>query len=500
MQKLLQIREEDAVAVALAPIAAGEIVSFGPGKTVTARESVRQGHKIALRPIPAGTDVIKYGCSIGGATADIEAGQWVHTHNMKSRLTEHVEYAYEPDVRPLASCEPETFMGYRREDGRAGIRNEIWIIPGVGCVDDLCMRLAVENQELVERFGLDGLYAFPHPFGCSQLGEDNEMTRQLLASLVNHPNAGAVLVVSLGCENNVPAEFKEAIIRTAGDGFSPDRVKFLVCQEVEDEVAEGSRLLVRLAEYAGQFKRKPIPASELVIGMKCGGSDGLSGVTANPVLGQAGDMLVARGGSTMITEVPEMFGAEQMLLHRCVSREVFDKAQAMLNEYRDYFVRNGQPVYGNPAPGNYEGGISSLEDKSCGCVQKGGRAPIEDVIPYAGQIRKKGLTLLAGPGSDLVSATNLTAAGAHIVIFTTGRGTPYSTAAPTIKVSTNTPLYEKKRGWMDFNAGVVAEGMPIRDAAEELYRQILRVAGGEQTKGEAMGYRRIAIFKNGVIV
>ncbi len=277
-------------------------------------------------------------------------------------------------------------------------------------------------------------------------------------------------------------------------------MKFLVCQEVEDEVAEGSRLLVRLAEYAGQFKRSPIPASELVIGMKCGGSDGLSGVTANPVLGRAGDMLVARGGSTMITEVPEMFGAEQMLLHRCVSREVFDKAQAMLNDYRDYFVRNGQPVYGNPAPGNYEGGISSLEDKSCGCVQKGGSAPIEDVIPYAGQIRKKGLTLLAGPGSDLVSATNLTAAGAHIVIFTTGRGTPYSTAAPTIKVSTNTPLYEKKKGWMDFNAGVVAEGMPIGDAAAELYRQILRVAGGEQTKGEAMGYRRIAIFKNGVIV
>lgn len=500
MQKLLQICEEDGVAVALSPIEAGETAAYGPGKTVTAGEAIRQGHKIALRPIAAGEDVIKYGCSIGGATEDIGIGRWVHTHNMKSKLTEHVEYTYEPDIRPLPPCPPDTFMGYRREDGRAGIRNELWIIPGVGCVDDLCMRLAAENQDLAARFGLDGLYAFPHPFGCSQLGEDNEMTRQLLASLVNHPNAGAVLVVSLGCENNVPAEFKEAVVRTAGSGFSPDRVKFMVCQEVEDEIAEGSRLLGELAEYAGRFTREPIPVDQLVVGMKCGGSDGLSGVTANPVLGRAGDMLVARGGSAMITEVPEMFGAEQMLLHRCVSREVFDKAEDMLNEYRDYFVRNGQPVYGNPAPGNYEGGISSLEDKSCGCVQKGGRAPIEDVIPYAGQIRKKGLTLLAGPGSDLVSATNLTAAGAHIVIFTTGRGTPYSTAAPTIKVSTNTPLYEKKTGWMDFNAGVVAQGVSLEEAAGDLYRQILRVASGEQTKGEAMGYRRIAIFKNGVIV
>lgn len=488
------------MAVALAPVAAGEILEYAPGKWVTAAESVGQGHKIALAPIACKSDVIKYGCSIGGATCDIEEGQWVHTHNMKSRLTEHVEYEYEPDYSPLPPVEPETFMGYRRDDGRVGIRNELWIIPGVGCVDDLCMRLAEENRDLADTCGLDGIYAFPHPFGCSQLGEDNEMTRQLLASLVNHPNAGAVLVVSLGCENNVPADFKKAVMDTAGGSFSPDRVKFMICQEVEDEIQEGARLLKELAAYAGRFKRQPVPVSELVVGMKCGGSDGLSGVTANPVLGEAGDMLAARGGSTMITEVPEMFGAEGMLLHRCVSHQVFRQTVDMLNEYRDYFVKNGQPVYGNPAPGNYEGGISSLEDKSCGCVQKGGRAPVVDVIPYAGQIRKKGLTLLAGPGSDLVSATNLTAAGAHIVIFTTGRGTPYSTAAPTIKVSTNTPLYQKKTAWMDFNAGVVAEGTSIQEAAQALYSQILEVAGGRRTKGEEMGYRRIAIFKNGVIV
>lgn len=500
MNKLLQIKDLDSVAVALQPVLKGENVEYAPGKCVTAAEDIKQGHKIALVSVAKGQDVIKYGTSIGSATKNIRVGEWVHIHNMKSRLTDHVEYTYEPGVQPLAPAEPDTFQGYRREDGRAGVRNELWIIPGVGCVDDLCLRLASENQRLTETYHLDGLYAFPHPFGCSQLGEDNEMTRQLLASLVNHPNAGAVLVVSLGCENNIPSEFQEAIRRTAGAGFSSDRVKFLVCQEEYDEIRAGEELLEELAQYAYRFRREPISVSELVLGMKCGGSDGLSGVTANPVLGAVGDMLAARGGSTMITEVPEMFGAEGMLLPRCVSREVFLKAADMLNEYKDYFVKNGQPVYGNPAPGNYEGGISSLEDKSCGCVQKGGSAPIRDVIPYGGQIREKGLTLLAGPGSDLVSATNLTAAGAHIVIFTTGRGTPYCTAAPTVKVSTNTPLYEKKPSWIDFNAGIVAEGVTIQEAAEALYRQILDIASGKLTKGEQMGYRRIAVFKNGVIV
>ncbi len=500
MGKLLQIRREDTVAVALSPVMAGETVAYSGGSQVTALEDIRQGYKIALQSIAKGQDVVKYGCFIGKATEDIQTGQCVHIHNMKSGLTGHITYEYEPDVRPLPPALPETFQGYRREDGRAAVRNELWIIPGVGCVDDLCMRLAQENQALTRQYGLDGLYAFPHPYGCSQLGEDNQMTRQLLASLVNHPNAGGVLVVSLGCENNIPAEFQEAVKQAAGDSFSPDRVKFLVCQEVEDEMALGADLLEDLARYASRFRREPVPVSELVIGMKCGGSDGLSGVTANPLLGAVGDLVAARGGSTMITETPEMFGAEGMLLPRCVSRQVFDQAMEMLNEYREYFLKHGQPVYGNPAPGNYEGGISSLEDKSCGCVQKGGSAPIVDVIPYGSQIRRKGLTLLAGPGGDLVSATNLTAAGAHMVLFTTGRGTPYSTAAPTVKVATNTPLYEKKTSWMDFNAGVVAEGTSLEQAAWKLYRQILGVAGGEKTKGEQMGYRRIAIFKNGVTV
>ena len=282
MRRLLQIRPEDTVAVALGPIEKGEELEYAPGKMVRVKEDIRQGHKVALKPISEGDDVIKYGCSIGRAICDIEMGEWVHTHNMKSRLTEHVNYVYKPDVKPLEPQTPETFPGYLREDGRVGIRNELWIIPGVGCVDDLCLRLAAQNQHLVKQYGLDGLYAFTHPFGCSQLGEDNEMTRQLLASLANHPNAGGVLVVSLGCENNIPSEFREAVIRTAGKSFNSSRVKFMVCQEVDDEIAEGGKLLEKLAEYASGFKRQPVPVTELVVGMKCGGSDGLSGVTAIP--------------------------------------------------------------------------------------------------------------------------------------------------------------------------------------------------------------------------
>lgn len=392
-------------------------------------------------------------------------------------------------------------MGYIRDDGRAAVRNEIWIIPGVSCVNGLINQLAIKNQYLVDEYGLDGLYAFPHPYGCSQLGRDNEMTRKLLASLVNHPNAGAVLVVSLGCENNTPSEFQQAVIEATRSSWNPNRVKFMICQEIDDEIATGTELLKVLAKYAGKFKRQPVPVSKLVLGMKCGGSDGLSGVTANPVIGAVGDMLVARGGSTIITEVPEMFGAEGMLINRCVSDKVFQKAADMLNEYKDYFISHGQPVHSNPAPGNYEGGISSLEDKSLGCVQKGGTAPISDVISYGDQIRTNGLTLLGGPGSDLVSATNLTAAGAHIVIFSTGRGTPYCTAVPTVKVSTNTALAEKKKDWIDFNAGTVAEGQPIKEAAQALFEYLLKLVSGKiKTHGEQNNYREIAIFKNGVIV
>ena len=363
----------------------------------------------------------------------------------------------------------------------------------MGCVNDIAKALAEKNQDLVSG-SIDGLYTFPHPYGCSQTGEDHAQTRKLLAALTRHPNAGAVLVLGLGCENLTHEQFLEEL----GD-YDPDRVKFLICQQVDDEMAAGRELLEECAAYASGFQRESIPASELVVGMKCGGSDGLSGITANPLVGRFSDLLIAQGGSTILTEVPEMFGAEGFLLNRCVNEEVFDKAVNMINGFKQYFIRHNEVVYDNPSPGNKQGGITTLEDKSCGCVQKGGSAPIADVIGYGDPVTAKGLNMLYGPGNDLVSCTALTAAGAHLILFTTGRGTPFGAPAPTMKIATNTPLAMKKAGWIDFNAGVAADGARTLDeAARDLMQAVLDTASGKQTRTEEKGFREIAIFKGGV--
>lgn len=491
MTKLIRITERDNVAVALHAASKGETLKAGDA-VVTVREDIPQGHKIALVPLAAGEAVVKYGFPIGHATEPVEAGSWVHTHNMRTNLSGEEEYAYEPSVPEIEAAEPETFQGYRREDGRAAVRNEIWIIPTVGCVNDVAKKLVSDNQDLVSG-SIDGLYTFPHPYGCSQTGDDHAQTRKLLAALARHPNAGAVLVLSLGCENLQHDQFVEEL----GE-YDAERVKFLTCQDVEDEFAAGRTLLEQCASYAGRYRREAVPVSELVIGLKCGGSDGLSGVTANPTVGAFSDMVIARGGSTVLTEVPEMFGAEGMLLSRCVNEQVFGKAAAMLNGFKDYFISHNETVYENPSPGNKKGGITTLEDKSCGCVQKGGTAPVVDVIGYGEQVTAHGLTLLYGPGNDLVSATALTAAGAHMVLFTTGRGTPFGAPAPTVKIASNSGLAARKPGWIDFDAGPVADGEPIAEAAKRLYALVLDIAGGRPSKTELLGYREIAIFKNGV--
>lgn len=487
--KLIRIHPDDNVAVALADIRAGErFDELG----LIAAEDVARGHKIALCEIRAGEPVVKYGNPIGLAKSDIATGTWVHVHNVRTGLSESADYAYCHKTYPLPEVAPRSFLGYRREDGRAAVRNELWIVPTVGCVNSVAAALVRENQHLVGG-SIDGLYTFAHPYGCSQMGGDHAQTRKLLAALCRHPNAGGVLVLSLGCENLTQEQFKAEL-----GAYDERRVKFLVCQQVEDEHEAGAQLLTELAAYAGRFKREELPASELVIGMKCGGSDGLSGITANPTVGRFSDRLVALGGSTVLTEVPEMFGAENILFSRCESEAVYDKAVTMVNRFKDYFVSHGQVVYENPSPGNKAGGITTLEDKSCGCVQKGGSAQVVDVLEYAEPVTKKGLNLLSGPGNDLVSATDLTAAGAHIILFTTGRGTPFGAPAPTVKIATNTALFEKKNNWIDFNAGSVAEGEDLDAAGERLLDYVLRVASGEETKAERHGAREIAIFKDGV--
>lgn len=491
MNKVIRIHEADHVAVALQPIRAGETV-FAGKTAVIAKEDIAQGHKIAVREIPEGENVVKYGFPIGHATVHVEVGEWVHTHNMHTGLYAETEYTYHPDLKPITPVEPETFMGYRRRDKKAAVRNEIWIIPTAGCVNDVAKKMAKDNQDLVAG-SVEGLYSFAHPYGCSQTGEDHAQTRKLLAALVRHPNAAAVLVLGLGCENLTCGQFLEEL----GE-YDADRVKFLVCQETADEFAEGRKLLEQCAEYAKQFTREAIPVSELVIGMKCGGSDGLSGITANPVVGRLSDMLCARGAGTVLTEVPEMFGAEGMLLNRCANEAVFRKAVDMINGFKHYFTSHNETIYENPSPGNRQGGITTLEEKSCGCVQKGGRAPVMDVIGYGEPVVARGLNLLYGPGNDLVSSTALTAAGAHLILFTTGRGTPFGAPAPTIKIASNTGLAVRKPGWTDFNAGTVADGESIEDAAKRLLEFVIETAGGRQTKAEQNGFREIAIFKDGV--
>ena len=441
------------------------------------------GHKRAIRAIAKGEQVIKYGYPIGIASADIEKGEHVHSHNMKTGLGESEEYTYEPKLSDLQKPESvPSFMGYRRRDGSVAIRNEIWIIPTVGCINHVAQQLAAKT----------GAFAYTHPFGCSQLGCDKATTEKILCGLIRHPNAAGVLVVGLGCENSNIGEIKKML----GE-YDPERVRFLNCQDETDEVEKGIALIGELQDYAKQFKREPISVSELKIGMKCGGSDGFSGITANPLVGRFSDYLVACGGTSVLTEVPEMFGAERILMNRCKDAETFEKNVALIQNFKDYFVRHGQVVYENPSPGNKAGGITTLEEKSLGCVQKGGQATVNDVLDIGEPLTTKGLNLLNGPGNDIVAVTNLTASGVHMILFTTGRGTPLGAPVPTVKIATNTALYEKKRNWIDFNAGSILDG---EDLLEDLVSYCIKVADGEETCNEKNGFREISIFKDGVVL
>lgn len=443
--------------------------------------NLENGHKYALTDIKKGDNIIKYGNPIGHATEDIKKGEHVHTHNVKTNLSGNLEYEYDHKVFDIPYGEDgRTFMGYVRENGDVGIRNEVWIVNTVGCVNKVAERIAAAT----------GAYNFPHPFGCSQLGDDQAITQKILKGMVNHPNAAGVLVLGLGCENN-----NIDLFRTVLGEVHERRVKFLVAQEHEDEVAEGIRIVEELKEYAGTFKRTPVSVSKLRVGLKCGGSDGYSGITANPLVGRFSDKLIAAGGSCVLTEVPEMFGAEHLLMQRCESREVFDKTVSLINDFKDYYTRHNQVIYENPSPGNKKGGITTLEEKSLGCVQKGGLSPVVDVLDYGDTVRRQGLSLLNGPGNDIVAITNLMAAGCHVILFTTGRGTPVGSAVPTVKIATNRSLAERKSGWIDFDASPTLEGNPLED---ELYDYVIRVAEGEETKNEIHGYKEISIFKDGV--
>ena len=488
---LIRIHPSDSVAVALRPLEAGFEAEAG-GIRVTLTEAVPMGHKVALKPLKAGEPVIKYGYPIGAAAEDIPQGGHVHTNNLHTLLSGEKEYVWQPTHPADEKQPPVTFPGYRRENGRVGIRNELWILPTVGCVNDVASALAKEMEKR-SLPGVDGVYAFRHPYGCSQLGDDQEHTRQVLADLARHPNAGGVLLLGLGCENSSVAQ-----VLAHTDGEELPRLRTLVCQETEDEIEAGLKLLEELAAKMAEDRRTPCDTRDLIVGLKCGGSDGLSGITANPTIGGFSDRLIARGGATILTEVPEMFGAETILMNRCEEEETFRKTVSLINDFKHYFEASGQPVYENPSPGNKAGGITTLEDKALGCTQKSGDAPVRDVLAYGERVKTQGLNLLSAPGNDLVAATALAAAGAQLVLFSTGRGTPFGCPVPTVKIASNSPLAQRKANWIDFNAGALLDGKTLPQLSDELFDAVLAVAGGQPTRSESSGYRDLAIFKTGV--
>lgn len=492
MQNYIKIHPKDNVAVALTPLSSGTVLDLD-GQPLTLADEIPQGHKFALTTIAANAPVIKYGSPIGTAQQEIAPGGWIHTHNLKTNLGDVLNYEYHPDFSDLPPADTiRYFQGYERSDGSVGVRNEIWIIPTVGCVNSVATAIERQAQALVTP-EIDGIFAFPHPYGCSQMGDDQEATRKILADLIRHPNAGGVLVLGLGCENsNIP------ILKDYIGEYDPNRVQFLNCQDVEDELEEAQEIIQNLIRYASTFRRHPIPADKLIIGMKCGGSDGLSGITANPTVGAFSDLLIAQGGTTILTEVPEMFGAETLLMNRCRNRECFEQTVHLINDFKEYFQSHNQTVYENPSPGNKKGGISTLEDKSLGCVQKSGSAPVNGVLSYAEPVKNHGLNLLSAPGNDLVASTALAASGAQIVLFTTGRGTPFASPVPTIKISSNSALSAKKANWIDFDCGKAVDGHPIQELGEELFEYILKVASGLPAASETAGYHDMAIFKQGV--
>jgi altronate hydrolase len=489
---LLQVHGGDSVAVCLRDVAAGERLTLG-GQLLEIGAATPRGHKIALRPHSVGTQVMKYGHTIGHATQDIATGAHVHTHNLASDLGQHDQYQYGGQaVRAPVLPTPREFMGYRRADGQVGIRNEVWILCTVGCVAQTVHRIAEAAQrEFAGR--TDGIFAFGHPFGCSQLGDDLSGTRQLLAALAQHPNAGAVLIVGLGCENNQ----LNALIAALGPRAA-DRLAYFNAQAVSDEIEAGVAALAPLVARMAADVRSKCALGDLVIGLKCGGSDAFSGLTANPLVGRICNAVTGSGGTAILTEIPELFGAERVLLERCDDRSTFADLAQLINDFKGYFTAHHQPVFENPSPGNHQGGITTLEEKSLGAVQKGGSAPVMQVVRYGGRAARKGLVILESPGNDAVSTTALIAAGAVMVLFTTGRGTPLGFPAPTLKIASNTDLAQRKPRWIDFDAGSLIEGADPDSLTGQLLDLMMAVASGAPCRHEQAGAREIALWKRGV--
>ena len=493
MKPLIKLHPTDDVAIAMRNITAGEILPVD-GEEILVNENIDKGHKVALRDINNQENVIKYGAPIGFALENIQKGGWVHTHCVKTTLNDELDYKYIPEFIEQSEATPSPEVNiYRRQNGEIGIRNEIWLIPTVGCVNGMINQMIKEFKLRHPQLEIDGIYAFPHQFGCSQLGDDLDTTRILLQNMALHPNAGGALVVGLGCENNQLPAFRDGL----GD-YDEGRIKFLITQQADDEIEEGVALLEQIYAQVKQDKRQPGTLSEVKFGLECGGSDGLSGITANPMLGYFSDYLIAQGGTTVLTEVPEMFGAETLLMSRCKDEETFNKLVSMVNNFKGYYKAHNQPIYENPSPGNKKGGITTLEDKSLGCTQKAGTSKVQAVLHYGERLQIPGLNLLDAPGNDPIATSALGAAGCHMVLFTTGRGTPYGGFVPTLKIATNSELANKKKRWIDFDAGVLINDVSMEQVQGEFVELLVNIVNGQPTCNEINDIREVAIWKKGV--
>ena len=488
--KTIKINSSDNVLIALNDLEAGT----KPECNIVLKEHIPAGHKIAIKDIKKEEAIIKYGEIIGYAKKDIREGEWVHTHNIKTGLSDVADYSYHPSkVSPFIYPVHSKITGYKRKNNKVGLRNELWILVTVGCVNSIANHIVDLYKRTHDISDIDGIFTFNHPYGCSQMGQDQENTKIILKRIAEHPNAGGVLLLGLGCENNQVLPFYKSL-----EDIDTERIRYMNCQDVEDETSTAIHLLEELHANMKKDKRVPIHFKDIKIGLKCGGSDGFSGITANPLVGKISDIITQSGGSTILSEVPEMFGAEHILMNRAENTEVFNKIIQLINQYKNYLLKHDQVIYENPSPGNKKGGISTLEEKSLGCIQKAGNTSVEDVLKYGETVTKSGISLLYGPGNDMVSVTALAASGAQLVLFTTGRGTPFGGFVPTLKIATNTKLSKQKKNWIDFNAGTLLDLNDSNLIVQELIDKIISVINGEKTKNEVNNCREVAIFKQGV--
>lgn len=488
MNTLLRLHPKDNVALALRPLPSGARVSV-EGISLFTRDPIPYGHKVALVSIPKGGRIIKYGYPIGRAVRSISPGEHVHVHNTESGRA-HGDTA-RPVIREESSLIPrfpqDTFLGFRRQDGRVGVRNHVLVMASVHCVNGGVERIGRE---------VPGVVALPHIYGCSQLGEDLAQTRRVLEGYVSHPNVGATLIVGLGCEALPTRELVDGL---RDRGY---RVELLLLQEIGGSraaVRKGKELAAELLGEVGKLRPEPVPLSELVVGVECGGSDAWSGVTANPAVGAIADALVAHGGTVILSEVTEFIGAEHILAARAISPEVGKAILRAVARREGVAVEMGVDLRGaQPSPGNMEGGLTTIEEKSLGAIVKGGTTPVREFLGYGERPSARGLVVMDTSGNDLESVTGMVAGGAQVVLFTTGRGTPVGNPiVPVIKISSNTPLYERMRDDLDFDAGSILRGEPPTSVAARLAALLLEVAGGRPTQAEVWGHREFAIEPRG---